>query len=71
MSDFYKNDLSESLKAKIDKDYLFSMHKLAFEQSLSVSSNDILELDSIAYIDNTERASALKDFFLKINRRDK
>ncbi len=66
MSEFYKNSLAKSLKKRIDRDYIFSMHKISSEKKLPIGYTDIQNLDNVLDVGKTARPEALKQVFVEL-----
>lgn len=66
MSEYYKNPMAENLKKRIDRDYIFSTHKISVEKGISISHEDIMSLDNISDLSKPSRPNALKQIFVEL-----
>jgi len=70
MSEFYKNALAKNLMKRIEKDYTFSMHRIASEKRVPISHKDIVALDNIISLEKTNRPESLKQVFVELTARE-
>jgi hypothetical protein len=67
MSEYYKNPTADALMLKIDKDYIYAMHKLSSAKGIAIDHKNIQEMDDISVIEKSKRSNALKEMFVQLN----
>lgn len=66
MSEFYKNKMAERLKLRIDRDYIFLIHKVSSEKAIQIDHKYIMSLDAISDLSKPDRSNALKQVFVDL-----
>jgi hypothetical protein len=67
MSEYYKNPTADALMLKIEKDYIYAMHRLSKVKGISIDHKNIQALDDISVMEKSRRSDALKEMFVQLN----
>jgi|TARA_B100001245_G_C22894595_1_gene431750 DNA/RNA-binding domain of Phe-tRNA-synthetase-like protein len=70
MSELYQNTHADNLKKRIDKDYIYSFHKVSLEKNIPINHEDIEALDGVIDLDKSSRHEALKQAFVELTSKE-